>query len=74
MAFNRVIGFPDGSNIGSTVYIICIMSGRNTSLYCILCRDTNKAQTKDTMRLDYSSICHNGSRIGWVSMKEIFKS
>ena len=34
----------------------------------------NKTKTKDTMRLDYSSVCYIGSRIGWVSMKEIFKS
>ena len=34
----------------------------------------NKTKTKDTMSLDYSPICYSGSRIGWVSMKEIFKS
>ena len=31
----------------------------------------NKTKTKDTMSLEYSSVCNIGSRIGWVSMKEI---
>ena len=35
-------------------------------------RTPNKTKTKDTMSLDYSSICYIGSRIGWVSMKELF--
>ena len=30
-----------------------------------------KKNTGDTMSLDYSSVCNIGSRIGWVSMKEI---
>ena len=34
----------------------------------------SNTETKDTMSLDYSSICYIGSRIGWVSMKERFKS
>ena len=35
----------------------------------------HKTKTKDTMSLDYnSSICYIGSRIGWVSMKEVSKS
>ena len=31
-----------------------------------------KTNIKDTISLDYSSVCNNssGSRIGWVSMKE----
>ena len=33
----------------------------------------NKIKTKETMSLDYSSVCYIiGSRIGWVSMKEMF--
>ena len=37
------------------------------------CRDTNKIKTKHTMSLSYSSICNMGSRIGWVSLKEIYQ-
>ena len=58
------------------------MSGRNPPLY--KCCNTlaliamqghqTKTKAKDTMSLDYSSICSIGSMIGWVSMKEIFKS
>ena len=34
----------------------------------------NRPKTKkETLSLDYSSICYIGSRIGGVSMKEIFK-
>ena len=33
----------------------------------------NKTKTKDTIRLDYSSICCIASRIGWVSMKGIYR-
>ena len=59
------------------------MSRRNPPLYCTLiyiinrhAGTPNKAQTKGTMSLDYSSLYYIGSRIGWVmmSMKEIFKS
>ena len=32
----------------------------------------NKTKTNGTMSLDYISICYIGSRIGWVSMKEIY--
>ena len=54
------------------------MSGRNSPLilYSYINRyaeTPNKTKTKDTMSLDYSSICYIGSGIGWVS-KEIFKS
>ena len=31
-----------------------------------------KTRTKDTMSLDYNSICNIGSRIGSVVMKEIY--
>ena len=34
----------------------------------------NNTITKGTVSLDYSSICYIGSRIVWVSRKEIFKS
>ena len=34
----------------------------------------DKTKTKYKMSLDCSSICFIGSRIGWVSMKEIYKS
>ena len=35
----------------------------------------NKIRTKDTMSLDYNSICNiSWSRIRWVSMKEIYWS
>ena len=33
----------------------------------------NITKTKYMISLDYSSICHIGSRIEWVSMKKIFK-
>ena len=32
-----------------------------------------KTRTKDMMSLDYNSICNVGSRIGWVSIKKIYK-
>ena len=49
-----------------------MMSGRKTTvlLYTYIdrhARTPNKTKTKDTMSLDYSSIFHTGSRIGWVS-------
>ena len=56
------------------------MSGRNLPLHCILTlvamqgHPTNKTKTKETMSLDYSSICYIGSRTGWVSTKETYKS
>ena len=31
----------------------------------------HKTKTKDTMSLDCSSVCNTGSRVVWVSMKEI---
>ena len=34
----------------------------------------DKTVTKGTMSLDYNSICNIGSRIGSVSMKEIYYS
>ena len=56
------------------------MSGANSPLHCKLTLlvakrgRQKKTKTKDTMSLDYSSICYIGPRIGWVSMKEIYKS
>ena len=32
----------------------------------------NKTKMKDTMSLDYSSVCKIGSRVVWVSMKDCF--
>ena len=32
----------------------------------------NKTRTEDTMSLDYNSNCNIESRIGWVSIKEIY--
>ena len=43
---------------------------------CIINRHTgtpNKTTIKDMISLDCSSICYIVSRIGWVSMKEIYK-
>ena len=34
----------------------------------------DKTKTKDTMSLDYSSVCNTGSRVVWVSIKEIYYS
>ena len=32
----------------------------------------DKTKTNDTMSLEYSSVCNIGSRVVWVSMKEIY--
>ena len=55
------------------------MSGRNPQLYCTLKLiamqgHQNKTKTKDTMSLDYSSVCYIGSRVGWLLIKGLFKS
>ena len=34
-------------------------------------RTPNKTKIRDTMSLDYSSVCNIGSRVVWVSMKKI---
>ena len=33
----------------------------------------NNTETKHAISLDYNSICYIQSRIGWVSMKGIYK-
>ena len=53
------------------------MSGKPTViLYNYIDRHAgtpNKTKTNDTISLDYSSLCYIASRIGWVSMKGIYK-
>ena len=66
------IGFPSVSNIGSTV-----SCRGETHRYTVLhinrhAGTPNKTKIKDTMSLDYSSVCSGGSRVVWVSMKEIY--
>ena len=72
-----LIGFPDGCVIGSTV--LCRGETQRYTVHFLLhinrhAATPNKTKTKDTMSLDYSPIYYFGSRIGWVSMQEIFKS
>ena len=68
------IAFPDGSNIGST--IACRGETHRYSVHLINrhAGTPNKTKTKDMMSLDYSSICNIASRIGWVSMEDIYTS
>ena len=55
------------------------ISGRNPPVYCtipLIATSIQRYQTKTedtTSSLDYSSICYITSRIGWVSMKGIYK-
>ena len=39
---------------------------------CVECLDAFRLKTKDTMSLDYSSVCNIGSRIVWASMREVY--
>ena len=71
MAFNRVPS-PMVVTLGQQCYV-----GRNpphaVQLHLNRHAETpNKTKTKDTMSLDYSSVCNIGSRTVWVSMKEIY--
>ena len=55
------------------------MSGRNPLglvYYCtnpLIAMQGYHTKTEDTESLDYNSICYITSRIGWVSMKRIYK-
>ena len=56
------------------------LPGRDLSLYLVLynyidrhARTPNKTKTKNTMSLNYNSLCCIASRNGWVSMKGIYK-
>ena len=52
------------------------MSGRNQLVYCtipLIAMQGYHTKTEDTGSLDYNSICYITSRIGWVSMKGIYK-
>ena len=54
------------------------MSETNPPLYCTntliaMKGHKTKTKTKDTISLDYSSLCYIASRIGLVSMKGIYK-
>ena len=61
----HLIGFPDGMNIGSTVSC----RGETHSRYTVHLHfyrragTSNKTKTKDTMGVDYSSVCYIGSRM-----------
>ena len=50
------------------------MSGRNPPFYCTIITliAMQGHKKKDTISLDYSSLCYIASRTGWVSMKGIF--
>ena len=69
MAFNRVT--PVVVTLGQQYHV-----GEKPTviLYTYINRHggtPNKTKTKDTMSLDYSSVCNIGFRVGWVSTKEI---
>ena len=56
------------------------LSGRDLSLYLVLykyidrhARTPDKTKAKDTISLEYNSLCYIASRNGWVSMKGIYK-
>ena len=52
------------------------MSGRNPLVYCtipLIAMQGCHIKTEDTGRLDYNSICYITSRIGWVSIKGVYK-
>ena len=52
------------------------ISGRNPPVYCtipLIAMQGYQTKTEDTISLDYNSICYITSRVGWVSMKGIFK-
>ena len=52
------------------------MSGRNPLVYCtipLIAMEGYHTKTEDTGSLDYNSVCYITSRIGWVSMKGIYK-
>ena len=37
------------------------------------CRDTKQNKDEDMISLDYSPLCYIASKIGWVSIKGIYK-
>ena len=43
-----------------------------TYIRLIAMQENQSKRTKNTMSLDYSSVCNIGSRIGWVSMKKMY--
>ena len=53
------------------------ISGRKPPLYCtvtlMIPMQGHQTKTEDTISLDYNSICYITSKIGWVSMKEVYK-
>ena len=53
------------------------MSGRNPLVSCtippLIAMQGYRTKTEDAGSLDYNSICYITSRIGWVSMKGIYK-
>ena len=60
-----VVTFGQQYNVGEKPTVI---------LYMYINRQAgtpNKTKTKDTMSLDYNSICYIGSKNGWVSIKEM---
>ena len=71
----HLIGFPNGSNIGST--LSCWGETRIVIRYTYINRHAgtpNKTKIKDTVSTDYSSVCNVGSRVVCESMKEIYQS
>ena len=53
------------------------MSRRNPPVYYrkipLIAMQEYQTRTQDTISLDYNSICYITSRIGWVSMKGVYK-
>ena len=52
------------------------MSGINPQVYCtipLIVMQGYNTKTENTGSLDYNSICYIIFRIGWVSMKGIYK-
>ena len=68
----------DHARIGA--WVNSKMSGINSPLYCTITLKIiamqghqTKTKTEDTISLDYNSTYYITSRIGWVSMKGIYK-
>ena len=64
------------NHTGIGAWVNSKMSGRNPLVYCtipLIAMQGYHTKTEDTGSLDYNSICYITSRIGWVSMKGIYR-
>ena len=66
--YRRAAPIHNPKNIGKKPSIVLLYNFINRQA-----AGTPKKKDKDTISLDYSSICYIASKIGWVSMKEIHK-